>query len=168
MTTIFDQQHKCQSTSQKGADQIMKYIVFLLTIVSISVSVFVWQSEGHMQNQAVKRLKNRINYAAHDASLQVQDITLNNGKVVFDRIQADQAFHNTLELNNTKQYEILYKDYLDDSNTTFPLLYKNEQYSIQKLVKGPSVVYVAKVPHPNPKAVDPFISDWVVFEYPYK
>lgn len=159
------------------------FVFALLAFYALSKTIILNQ---YTTEEARVLLKNSINLAAHDASLQIIGSELEKGKIVFDQIRANLAFRNTLYFNTgldpvdlspisntiyTEKAEILYVEFIDDNTRpgqSYPFLYKNEIYNITSLVYGPSVVYVVSVPNPryNIRAARFDLIDWVVYEYP--
>jgi hypothetical protein len=179
----------------------MRHIILVLTTAVVAVMIWMWQMEGNFQNAALVRGKDATNFSAHDASMQVIKSKLSEGQVVFDQTLATQVFQESLTKNlqlqndltakpNTLfhgQVEIVFKDFVDDSNVTmnpnidptqrtafdgYGKLYKYDdpagKYHIQQTIMGPAVVYIIKVAKPiNFDAGDSYYYIGSVFEYPF-
>lgn len=124
-----------------------------------------------------------LQYAAHDAALQIDPIEKSDGYIVFIRDQARNVFEETLQRNlrlkenleplpNTlldDPVEIIFEDYVDDSSgITFPYNYVNDQYGIYKTLLGPSVIYEIRVKSPKTSkySYDGYIYKNVIEQYP--
>lgn len=161
----------------------MKWVLTTIMISFISVTFWLWQTDGSVALIANERLKNAANRATHAASLQVNSYEKAQGRIIFDPVRADTAFIKTLadnlaldyQLNpkpNTlfqKKFTILFKDYIDDNDgVTFPYYYENISYGISKTLKGPAVIYIVTVPKPivNNISDDYEMRKWAIYEYP--
>ncbi len=155
--------------------------------------LWTWQIEGNTQNIALERAKNAVNRAAHGASLQIDKLSLSNGKLVFDRTQALNAFTDILSKNMQLdsslkalpdtlfqgQVQIVYEDYVDDSNVVARYgsgfddgaklyQYHSTDFNLEQLIYGPSVIYVIKVQKPLQinSSTDQFYYVGSIYEYP--
>lgn len=161
----------------------MKETIFTLLVSVVCLTFWMWQVDDNLTGLANERLKNAVNYAAHDASIQVNSEELANGRIVFDTAKAKEVFNRTLADNlsldnnlvprpNTlfkEKINVIYTDYIDDRDgLTFPYLYENDYYGIRHWVFGPAVVFAVEVPRPRAFNLNPSYSlvKWSVFEYP--
>ncbi len=155
--------------------------ILLLSVFFISVSLYQLDTETALL--ANERLKDAVNRAAHDASLQIDRVELSNGRIVFDPAAAAAVFGQTLAANLgldenldpkpgtmfSGRAQVEYMEYLDDSSgKSFPLLYENPVYGITKTVRGPAVVAVVSIPKPVTSGLSSAWSmrKWAVYEYP--
>ena len=161
----------------------MKWVLTTIMMSFITITFWLWQTDGTVALLANERLKNGINRAAHDASLQVDKGQLVYGKVIFDTTASLAAFKKTLAdnllLDNqlkplpntlfTQPITITYMDFIDDlDGVTYPYLYENPMYGISKIIKGPAVVFAIETDKPRPFNIsdDYMMVKWAVFEYP--
>jgi len=161
----------------------MRAAISMLLISVFFISVSLYQLDTETTLLANERLKNAVNRAAHDASLQVDRAELSNGRIVFDRTSAAAAFRQTLAANLgldenldpkpgtmfSEKARVEYMEFLDDSGgLTFPLLYENSVYSIAKTVRGPAVVAVVSITKPVTSGLSSSwtMRKWAVYEYP--
>lgn len=161
----------------------MREVIFTLMMGALYLLFWMIQVDDNTTVLAGERLKNALNYAAHDASLQIDRTELGRGRIVFDPAAADSAFKTTLSDNlaldsdltpkpNTlfkEKLTVVYTDYIDDNDgVTFPYLYENATYGIRHLLYGPAVIYAVKAPRPRVFNVNPGydLVRWAVFEYP--
>lgn len=151
----------------------MKHILFTCFMMVMCTLLWSWQIEGNTQNIALERAKNAVNRAAHGASLQIDDLALSNGQLIFDKTQALIAFTDILSKNMQLdsslkalpdtlfqgQVQVVYEDYVDDSNVVARYgsgfdaggklyQYNSADFNLQQIINGPSVIYVIKVQKP--------------------
>lgn len=107
----------------------MKYIVYLLTVVSLFVIIVSNLFGTVLASKTAKILKDDIELALHDAGLQLDLEFLSNGYIVFSP-QAQQLFESSFYSYNVSFYkherELIEFVVFDDSNTTFPITYKDQ------------------------------------------
>lgn len=161
----------------------MKEIIFTLLVSVVCITFWLWQVDDNNTSLANERLKNAVNYAAHDASLQVDRTELARGRIVFDKDTAEEAFKKTLQENlfldaelnpkpNTlfkEKLSVIHTDYIDNSTITdYPYFYEETNYGIHHWIYGPAVVFAIEVPRPRVFEVNPRYNlvKWAVFEYP--
>lgn len=161
-----------------------RVFVILLTIV-IYINIQIFQDDHFVSRLTNERLKNAINRGAHDASLQVDKEAWGQGEIKFVVPNALQTFKTTMAANidlnpNTllplsktllsDPVEILFQDYIDANDpVTFPYVYTNSTYGINKKIYGPAVVFVVRTRQPKVHATssNAVITKTVVFEYPF-
>ncbi len=161
----------------------MRETIFTLLISIVCLTFWMWQVDDNLTCLANERLKNAVNYAAHDASLQVDQTELGRGRIVFRSAAAEAAFQKTLADNLFlepdlvpkpknlfgQKFSVLYTDYIDDRDgVNYPYFYENSSYGISHWIYGPAVVFAVQVPRPRAFQVNPvyFLVKWAVFEYP--
>lgn len=146
----------------------------------------------YMQDQsATRQLKDRLELAAHDATMMLDADALSMGKVVFDQQLAEQVFNLSFEKNmqlsldglsfkdvDNKSFfknpvKIVHIEYIDDitnPSPVYPCTYGiscgDEKYDIFETVSGPAIVVVAETISPRAfsKKQKP-IRQAVVYEY---
>lgn len=161
----------------------MKWVITTIMMSFIFITFWLWQTDGSVALIANERLKNSINRAAHDASLQVDRRQLINGIFIFDTTSSLASFKKTLadnlSLDNqltpipntlfTKPITITYMDFIDDlDGATYPYLYENSMYGISKIIYGPAVIFAVETDKPRPFNISDnyMMRKWAVFEYP--
>lgn len=161
----------------------MRETIFTILMSVICLTFWMWQVDDNNTVLADTRLKNALNYATHDASLQINKVELGQGKIIFDTFAAENAFKKTLQDNlfldsnlvpkpNTlfrEKLTVIYMDYIDDSDgVTYPYFYENAAYGIRRWMHGPSVIFAVEVPRPKVFNVNPDYNlvKWAAFEYP--
>lgn len=161
----------------------MRETIFTLLLSVICLTFWMWQIDDNTTGLANERLKNALNYAAHDACLQINKTELARGVIVFDTTTADEVFQKTLADNlfldkglvpkpNTlfkERVSVVFTDYIDDRDgVVFPHLYENSIHGIRQWIYGPAVIYAVQVARPRAFNVNPSYSliKWSVFEYP--
>lgn len=149
----------------------------------VCLMIWMWQVDDNNTTLANERLKNAVNYAAHDASLQLNKAELGRGKIVFNRPAAENAFTQTLAANLIldssldpkpgtlfkDRLTVIYEDFIDSSDgVNYPYLYENNAYGIRHIIYGPAVVFAVRVPRPKVFNLNPEydLVKWAVFEYP--
>ncbi len=161
----------------------MRETILTLLVGVIYLIFWMWQVDDNNTGLANERLKNAVNYASHDASLQIDKTQLANGKMVFNTVPARQTFEKTLRDNlflqadltpqpNTMlkdKVEIIYEDYIDDNDgVIYPYYYENNIYSIRDWIRGPAVIFAVEVARPRAFNLNPEykLVKWSIFEYP--
>lgn len=161
----------------------MRETIFALLMSVVCLTFWMWQVDDNITVLANERLKNALNYAAHDASLQLNKAEVAKGRIIFDSVSAEAVFRQTLQDNlalandltplpNTlfkEQITVLYADYIDDvDGVAYPYFYENDTFGIHRWINGPSVVFALKVPRPRVFNVNQVydLIKWAVFEYP--
>ena len=127
--------------------------------------LFTWlsQEENHAWDIQRTLLKGANNSAVHDAALQIDESERARGRIVIKADEAWAEYRKTLLSNlgldstltakpgSPIQGTVTVLDFivLDDSNTTFPLLYENSTYNITRYLTGPAVIAIVETPHPR-------------------
>lgn len=149
--------------------------------------VFIWAGIMAMQynfdldNTTTRRVKDALELAVHDASLEIDKVALSEGNIVFNTVQANDNFELSLRENLIldtslqpqtgsllqEEVKVVHMEYIDDSNTgAFPFNYVNDQYEIFDTVHGPSIVAVIETLSPRYFDGEPMtIRQAVVYEY---
>ncbi len=161
----------------------MREVIFTLLMSAVYLLFWMFQVDDSITVLANERLKNALNYAAHDACLQINKSQLGRGRVVFDHDAAESVFCSTLSDNLSlnpgldpkpqtlfkEKITVIYADYIDDNDgVAYPYLYENRTYGIRHLIYGPAVVFAVRAPRPRVFNVNPGydLVRWAVFEYP--
>lgn len=140
-------------------DHVIK-MAFMLVLF-----LFIWLSQEENQAWDTYRmlLKNANNLAVHDAVLNIDKSEQAQGRMVFDEDEAWKTYLETLRLNlgldssmnpisgSPLRSSVTVLDFvlIDDSNTTFPILYEHDTYPITRYLKGPAVIAVIETEHPR-------------------
>lgn len=162
----------------------MKRALLLLYVILLFLYTTGFESDRFITSTTHNRLKLALNHGGHDAALQINKQELAEGRIVFERAEARAAFEASLRYNLQLHEDgtpvtgsllrsapiILFEDYVDDSTpgVIFPHHYVQESRLIDKVLKGPAVVYQVKVklPRDNAFSYDGYIYKTVVYEYP--
>ena len=161
----------------------MREAIFSILLGLVCLTFWMWQIDDNNTGLANERLKNAVNYAAHDASLQIDKSEVGGGRVVFDTVSAEEAFKKTLQDNlsldvdlvpkgNTlfqEKFTVTYTDYIDDNDgVNYPYFYENNVFGIHRWIYGPAVIFAVEVPRPRAFNMNPSYNlvKWAVFEYP--
>jgi hypothetical protein len=135
-----------------------------LALIAI-LFMFGWLYQEQNQEWDVQRnlLKQANNFAAHDAALQVDEDQKSAGRLVIDPAQARAVYEETLRRNLAldeslspklaspllSDVRIVYFEIVDETNSTFPMLYEKPEFGLAQWVYGPSVVSVIETDHPQ-------------------
>ncbi|OXM83953.1 hypothetical protein [Paenibacillus rigui] len=162
----------------------MNRALLLLYVILLFLYTTGFEADRFVTSTTHNRLKFALNHGGHDASLQVDKGQLSEGRIVFVRTEARSAFEASLRYNLQLHEDgtpesgsllraapvVVFEDYVDDSTpgVLFPYRYTQESRRIDKLLKGPAVVYQVKVklPRNNVLSFDGYIYKTVVYEYP--
>ncbi|MEK8217122.1 hypothetical protein [Paenibacillus sp. FSL L8-0463] len=140
----------------------MDFIIKLVFVLFIFIQTWFFQLQNDEWDITRSMLKDANNMAVHDASMELDTAALALGDIIINRDEAMQTFTETLEANLgldanliprsgsrlRAKVEIVDFRILDDSNTTFPILYEDPDHGITKYLTGPAVVAVIKTKHP--------------------
>lgn len=155
-------------------------VIFLCSIFAVIVRMQINLDVDRTTNRYIKEA---LEFAVHDASLAIDKVQLGDGLIVFDTIQAQKQFLDTLrrnlKLDNslhpnsnsflTEPVKIVYFELIDDSTpgVTFPdYVYSNPTYQILDEIDGPAVVAVIETKGPRYFAGSPItIRRAAVYEY---
>lgn len=120
-------------------------VILLLFFVSYTVDLFFYNSASYKTS---KYLKEDIELALHDAGLFLDEQSLSEGYVIFDKTAAYQAFRNSIYSANTQFYKhplkIVLFEIFDESNTTFPFTYTNHLLKEPKVFTQPTIYVVVE------------------------
>jgi len=144
--------------------------MFFMVLVFAMISIIQWNLDA--DKTGTRNLKNALELAVHDASLALDESQLGQGLIVFDQVQAETNFQNSLmyHLNVNDSYEpqsaSFFQDtidvkvltFIDDSTidpnnpsttVTFPYVYTNATYDVVDILYGPSVIAVVETKSPR-------------------
>ncbi|MFH5181492.1 hypothetical protein ACHHV8_01920 [Paenibacillus sp. TAB 01] len=162
----------------------MKRALLLMYVILLFLYTTSFEADRFITSTTHNRLKFALNHGGHDAALQIDKGELAEGRIVFRPPAARAAFEAALQFNlqllaNGTPMEgsllhsaplIVFEDYVDDRTpgVVFPYRYVQESRLIDKVLKGPAVVYQVKVklPRTNALSFDGYIYKTVVYEYP--
>lgn len=140
----------------------MDFIIKLVFVLFVFIQSWFFQLQNQEWDITRSLLKDANNMAVHDASQDLDPVALAHGSIVIDPYEAIETFKDTLEANLgldsdlkplagsrlRSKVEIVEFRILDESNSTFPMLYEDAVYGITKYLTGPAVVAVIKSKHP--------------------
>lgn len=120
---------------------ITTLLIVLFAVLSLTISTNL-----STLSRTSQYLKEDIEIAVHDASLQIDNEQLANGTLIFDHDKAYETFIESFELNtgltNNKDYKIVEFTALDHSNTTFPIDYESNSSSFEDTFFYPTIIAV--------------------------
>jgi hypothetical protein len=142
---------------------------FLIFIFALIMTI---QYNLDADKTATRQLKNTLELAIHDASLAIDESQISEGYVVFDQLQAEMNFkesmmyHLKLDTNYTptantfyqNAFEVKLLEFIDDKTPdpnnpgqtiTFPYVYTNATYDVVDVLNGPSVITVVETVSPR-------------------
>ncbi|WP_040951680.1 hypothetical protein [Gorillibacterium massiliense] len=166
----------------------MKWAIFLLFSSAVCLTLWLWQTDNHLSETGYLRLKNALDMATHDASLQLnKEVLENEGGIAFSDV-AWEAFNESLQRNlrldasghplhpglfrSSDALEVLLFDKVEkgcpDSPAGFPCTYVNHTYGYVDMLEGPGIVAIIRMHHPRPFAFSPDTSYIVGSSHEYK
>lgn len=163
----------------------MKACIWVIFLSVFFICVMQMELDQDMASLLNERIKNALNRATHDASLQINQQQLSIGSSQYDQTAALSVFRKTLAFNlglnplTLKPLEntifstapvIEFIDFIDDNdNISFPYLYQNNTYRINKIIRGPAIVTVISIEKPLLSALSAKLRyrKWAVYEYPF-
>lgn len=124
-------------------DLIRTLFIVLMAVMGLTLNMNI-----ATYAKSSKYLKEDLEVAVHDASLELKKDELANGKLVFDPVKAKQTFKESLKDNTGfqegKDYKILEFQVLDQSNSKFPVKYKANTLKFQDTFKNPTLVAIVE------------------------
>lgn len=158
----------------------MQYIYVFVVMLTIFIFNTLYWSTSHININADLRVKDAIDLATHDASLQVDQVQLKNGNIVFDQTRVDavfrQSFSKNLYLdagfnplgNNILKQPIILKFLIGVDSGVFPMDYATPvpNVPIVHLYK-PSVITIVeyKLPYKTMNTINAPITVVGIHEY---
>ncbi|QAS54825.1 peptidase M23 [Halobacillus litoralis] len=145
----------------------MSEVIKIMVLIVLFSGLTTLQYNMDADETTTRQLKNSLELAVHDAALALDESQLSNGEIVFDQDQAIEQFKSSLENNLQLQsgegylytptensfykhdFYLEHLEFLDDSNSTFPLVYENSDYDILDKINGPSIVAVVSTTSPR-------------------
>ncbi|EJQ01717.1 M23 family metallopeptidase [Bacillus cereus] len=122
-------------------DLIRTLFIVLMAVMGLTLNMNI-----ATYAKSSKYLKEDLEVAVHDASLELKKDELANGKLVFDPLKAKQTFKESLKDNTGfqegKDYKILEFQVLDQSNSKFPVKYKANTLKFQDTFQNPTLVAI--------------------------
>jgi hypothetical protein len=142
---------------------------FLIFVFALIMTI---QYNLDADKTATRQLKNTLELAVHDASLAIDESQISEGYVVFDQLQAEMNFkesmmyHLKLDTKYTptantfyqNAFEIKVLEFIDDQTPdpnnpgqtiTFPYVYTNSTYDVVDVLNGPSIIAVVETVSPR-------------------
>lgn len=143
----------------------------MLFITAICCILWVWQMDHQTTETSRSRLKLSLDRATHDAAMQLdKNVLAREGRIVFTS-QARTVFDQTLQtnlkfnesyypkannlFNSADRLEVLVFDRVETgcpgspSGSGFPCTYVNTTHGYIDTLRGPSIVAVIKMKHPQ-------------------
>lgn len=126
----------------------MENILRLLFIAFISIFGFLLSTNISSQAQSSHYLKEDLEIAVHDATLEILDSELSKGRIVFDQQKAMNTFKTSFEKNSgltSEDYTIIEVAFLDDATVArFPHTYISTFESHQASFARPSLIVIVE------------------------
>lgn len=122
---------------------------FITTIVTIIIAVtsMILSTNLSIYARTMQNLKEDLEIAVHDSSLQLNTEELSKGKIVFDKDKALDTFKESFELNSgilPSEYEIIEFKVFDHSNTSFPIEYQSSKTDFKDTFIYPTVLAIVR------------------------
>ena len=121
---------------------ITTFVVVLLAVISLTVS-----SNLSTAARTMHYLKEDIEVAVHDASMQVSDEHLADGQIVFEEEKAERTFRESFELNTgleANDYELVEFKVMDHTTNTFPVEYKSTEIDFEDTFLYPTILAIVQ------------------------
>lgn len=158
--------------------------VFFLCIMF--AGIMTMQLNYEIDKTGTRQLRDALELAVHDASLNLDKTKVTDGYIVFDQPLAEQMLKNSLATNLKLepitlnpltdsffkgQIRIVYLEYIDDESIkktgdVFPFNYRNPTYNLLETIYGPSIVAVVETTSKRFNSDTPItLRQAVVYEY---
>lgn len=124
------------------SNYINTFIIVLFSLTSLLLSTNL-----STYARSSSYLKEDMEIALHDASLQVDLEKLAEGLVVFNEDEVKKTFKESFELNTnlkSTDYEIIEFEIFDHSNSTFPVEYESTKTRFKDTFLYPTVLAIVK------------------------
>lgn len=140
----------------------MKFVIMILLMSPIFFIYSAWNQDEHLQTKLKAGLKEGMDLATHDASLQIIQEELELGNIRFDLMKSEKAFRESLQtsfkLNWLLEplpggiwldpFELVWFERVETGS--FPMVYHSgPPYYYSDTLKGPSIIAIVKVKHPR-------------------
>ena len=126
----------------------METILRTVFVVFVAVSGLMMNMNLSYQAQTLHYAKEDLELAVHDATLEVNETEMANGRVVFDQARALTTFRNSFERNSrlsASEYEIVEMTYLDDVTSSFPYTYTSANGVVEDVFLAPTIIAFIRV-----------------------
>jgi|GEM_PF-1986248 len=121
---------------------LLTFTVIVFGVISLTMS-----SNLSTQSRTSQYLKEDLEIAVHDASLQLDDQKLAEGSIVFDQNTAKSVFQDSLELNSglsASEYDLVEFQVFDHSNTIFPVNFTSSKVNFNDTFIYPTILAIVK------------------------
>ncbi|OME79614.1 hypothetical protein BK120_21805 [Paenibacillus sp. FSL A5-0031] len=140
----------------------MKWVLTVILLTPILILFSAWNQDEYLQTKLKAELKEGMDLATHDASLQIIQEELEKGSIRFDPLEAEKvlrrSMQTTFKLNGLLEplpngiwldpFELVWFDRIESG--TFPQVYQSgPPYYYSDIIKGPSIIAIVKVKHPR-------------------
>ncbi|WP_151732979.1 hypothetical protein [Paenibacillus tengchongensis] len=141
----------------------MDYIIKLAFVLLVFLFSWFFQIQNQEWDVLRSMLKDAGNIAVHDASQELDERALSQGRLQLDYAEAYATFCKSLRLNLgldesltplsgsrvREQVKVIKFEIVDESSgVNFPFLYEDRDYGITKYLQGPAVIAVIETEHP--------------------
>ncbi|WP_138753551.1 hypothetical protein [Paenibacillus sinopodophylli] len=140
----------------------MKWVIMILLLSPIFFIYSAWNQDEHLQTKLKANLKDGMDLATHDASLQIVEEELEMGNIRFDPVEAErvlrQSMQTSFKLDGLLQplpggiwrdpFELVWFERVETG--VFPQVYHSgPPYYYSDTLKGPAIIAIVKVKHPR-------------------
>lgn len=125
----------------------MHNFIVTLTVIMIAIVSLTVSTNLSTLARSTQYLKEDVEVAVHDASLQVDEEKLADGEIVVDETKALEEFKKSFELNTgiePENYEIVEFKIFDHSNSSFPVEYQSSEIDFKDTIIYPTVLAVVR------------------------
>lgn len=142
----------------------MKWVMMVVLLMILQFEAHQQVFNLEMQETDYRRIQEAVQLATLDAVEQVQPTSVSSSEPIFNTAQANTVFDQTLAANldlnaltlqpkpNTMLSvapTVLYEQFLDWSNASFPYQYTNSTYGIHLTLNFPSIIMVLQFTMPS-------------------
>lgn len=127
----------------------MEHIIRIMFIAFISIFGLTLNMNLSTKAQTLHYLKEDLEVAAHDATLEVLETELAKGKLVFDQTEARNTFRESFEKNSrltSNDYTLIDLIFLDHSTVpSFPTTYISSDTDFSDVFTAPTIIGLVQV-----------------------
>ena len=127
----------------------MEHIIRIMFIAFISILGLTLNMNLSTKAQTLHYLKEDLEVAAHDATLEVLETELAKGKIVFDQTEARNTFRESFENNSrltADDYTLIDLVFLDHSTVpSFPTTYISSSTDFSDVFTAPTIIGLVQV-----------------------
>jgi hypothetical protein len=140
----------------------MKWVIMLLLLTPIFLIYSSWNHDEALQTKLKAQLKDGMDLATHDASLQILQEELEKGSITFNPLEAQKVLRQSMQTSFKldgllkplpggiwlNDFDLVWFELVESG--VFPQVYHSgPPYYYSDTLKGPSVIAIVKVKHPR-------------------